>query len=62
MTATNMCSNFGGKWDSTPLNGLIFTIFMARIQLVNRQDKRAEHGGGDFTNMNIPPFNLLVTI
>ena len=18
MTATNMCSNFGGKWDSTP--------------------------------------------
>ena len=24
MTATNMCSNFGGKWDSLPLKFYLF--------------------------------------
>ena len=26
MTATNICSNFGGKWDSPPLNQITNTI------------------------------------
>ena len=39
MTATNMCSNFGGKWDSPPL--------CAYYPSENLQSgEEAENGGG----------------
>ena len=28
MTATNMCSNFGGKWDSPPLFSTLITYLV----------------------------------
>ena len=32
MTATNMCSNFGGKWASPPLTGSSFYCYFVKIE------------------------------
>ena len=33
MTATNMCSNFGGKWSSSPLNASFLFVTRERRSL-----------------------------
>ena len=46
MTATNMCSNFGGKWDSPPLKIATTTKKILPVRL-SLEQKWGGGGGGN---------------